>query len=91
MCKPEWCNDIPSGRAAEMTENDSMMIATFSMWLQYFSQYKPCSKVLLIFDGAPFHLDMNTERSANAPDVTLFCLPSNTTHNFQPTDMAIFK
>jgi hypothetical protein len=48
-------------------------------------------EVLLIFDGASSHLDANIANAANKYGITLYCLPSNTTHELQPMDRAVFK
>jgi hypothetical protein len=90
-CNPEWRDDLPPGTAVEMTEIGSMTTETFIKRLEHFSKYKPPGKVLLIFDGATSHLDANTVIAAGAYDVTLFCFPSNTTHELQPMDKAVFK
>ncbi|KAJ8889368.1 hypothetical protein PR048_008867 [Dryococelus australis] len=45
----------------------------------------------LIFDGAFSHLDANIVHTADANDITLFCLPSNTTHEIKPMDESVLK
>lgn len=45
----------------------------------------------LIFDGAKLHLDVSIVDAAEKHDISLFCLPSNTTHELQPMDKAVFK
>jgi hypothetical protein len=73
-----------------MRENGSMT-AKFIKRLEHVSKYKPLGEVLLIFNRATSHLDANTVIAADAHDVSLFCLPSNTTHNLQPMDKNTFK
>ena len=46
---------------------------------------------LLIFDGVSSHLDANIAAAGDAHEVTLFCLPSNTTHELQPMDKSVFR
>ena len=46
---------------------------------------------LLIFDGASSHLDPDIVQEADAHDIKLFCLPSNTTHELQPMDRSVFR
>ncbi|KAJ4449477.1 hypothetical protein ANN_00876 [Periplaneta americana] len=46
--------------------------------------------VLLIFDGASSHLDTGVVDVADSCGITLFCLPSNTTHDLQPFDKSVF-
>ncbi|KAK9679761.1 DDE superfamily endonuclease [Popillia japonica] len=46
---------------------------------------------LLIFDGAKSHLDISIVEAADNFGIALFCLPSNTTHELQPLDKAVFK
>lgn len=42
-------------------------------------------------DGAKCHLDYSIVQAAEAVDTTLFCLPSNTTHELQPMDKSVFS
>lgn len=74
-----------------MMENGSMTTVTFMKWLQHISKYKPHGKILLIFDGATSYLDANIVKAADAHDVALLCLPSNTARELQPIDEAVFK
>ncbi|KAL3289623.1 hypothetical protein HHI36_023033, partial [Cryptolaemus montrouzieri] len=45
----------------------------------------------LVFDGASSHLDFTIAEKADNLGITLFCLPSNTTHELQPLDKAVFR
>ncbi|XP_063220554.1 uncharacterized protein LOC134529931 [Bacillus rossius redtenbacheri] len=74
-----------------MTPKGSMNVQTFVKWLSHFAEYKTPGRALLIFDGASSHLDPNIVHAANSYDITLFCLPSNTTHELQPMDKNLFK
>lgn len=89
--KPEWKDMLPPGSEALMTQKGSMTIATFCAWIEHFSKFKPNGKCLLIFDGAKCHLDYTILETATRYDVTLYCLPSNTTHELQPMDKAVFR
>lgn len=89
--KPEWCDNLPPGTLALMTPKASMTIDTFNTWIKHLAKYKLPGKCLLIFDGASCHLDTSIVDTAETHDITLFCLPSNTTHELQPMDKAVFK
>lgn len=64
---------------------------TFEMWLNHFVKFKSPGRCLLIFDGARSHLDAAIVDAAEAPDIMLLCLPSNTTHELQPLDKSVFR
>lgn len=89
--KHEWCDGLPPGTLTLMTKKGSMTVETFNEWLKHLAKYKLPRKCLLIFDGASCHLDTSIVETADAHDITLFCLPSNTTHELQPMDKAVFK
>lgn len=89
--KPEWRDSLPPGTLTLMTKKGSMTVETFNEWIKHFAKYKLPGKCLLIFDGASCHLDTSIVETADAHDITLFCLPSNTTHELQPMDKAVFK
>lgn len=82
---------LPPGSTVAMTEKGSMTRETFVQWLRHFSKFKPAGRVLLILDGASCHLDLAVVDTANQFDISLYCLPSNTTHEFQPLDKAVFR
>ena len=44
-----------------------------------------------IFDGAACHLDLSIVEVADSLDIALYCLPSNTTHELQPLDKAVYR
>lgn len=89
--KPEWTENLPPGAQVLMTAKASMTAQTFIKWLDHFAKYKTPGPVLLIFDGASSHLDANIVHAAEAHEITLYCLPSNTTHELQPLDKSVFK
>lgn len=89
--RPEWCENLPIGSQVFMTPKGSMNVQTFVKWIDHFAKFKSPGPVLLIFDGVSAHLDANIVHAAEAHDITLFCLPSNTTHELQPMDNSVFK
>lgn len=89
--KPEWKDDLPNGAAVEMTPKGSMNVDTFKKWLEHFAKDKLPGNCLLIFDGAKCHIDISIVETAEKHNITLFCLPSNTTHELQPMDKAVFR
>ncbi|GFN96838.1 tigger transposable element-derived protein 1-like [Plakobranchus ocellatus] len=74
-----------------MAEKGRMTNELFVKWLQHFSKFKPQGSILLIFDGAKCHLSIDLLEEADRHNITLFCLPSNTTHELQPLDIAVFR
>jgi len=82
---------LPPLSCFEMAEKGSMTHEIFVKWLQHFAEFKPSGKVLMIFDGAKCHLSPSIVDEADKHEITLFCLPSNTTHELQPLDVAVFR
>lgn len=89
--KQEWSDSMPAGTSVLMTEKGSMTQAAFSRWIEHFAKFKVQGQCLLIFDGAKCHLDYSILETAERFDITLYCLPSNTTHELQPMDKAVFR
>lgn len=89
--KPEWKDNLPHGSLALMTPKGSMNVETFVIWLEHLAKYKLEGKCLLIFDGASCHLDHSIVDVADKHNITLLCLPSNTTHELQPMDKSVFR
>lgn len=54
--------------------------------LHNFYLFKNPGSTLIIFDGANSHLDIFIFDAADLIGVTLFCLPSNISHELQPMD-----
>jgi hypothetical protein len=48
-------------------------------------------KCLLLLDGASCHFDVEIADTAASLDIVMLCLPSNTTHELQPFDKALFR
>lgn len=88
--KSEWMDGLPPGSIAAMTPKGSMTCEIFAQWLDHLAKYKSQGKCLLIFDGAKCHLDYKIVEAAENHQITLFCLPSQTTHELQPFDKSVF-
>ena len=88
--KPEWKDNLPAGSDCQMTSKGSMTTEAFCVWLDHFARFKPNGSCLLIFDGAQCHLDYTVVEKAEEHNITLFCLPANTTHELQPFDKSCY-
>lgn len=84
--KIEWTWNFPPGTTCLDTKGQHEC----RKWLEHFSQYKVPGPCVLIFDGAKCHLDYSIVEEAEKYEVTLYCLPSNTTHELQPMDKSVF-
>ena len=82
---------MPPGTEVMMTPKGSMTTEVFCTWLEHFAKFKTEGPTLLVFDGASSHLDAEIVTMADKHNVTLYCLPSNTTHELQPLDKDVFK
>lgn len=89
--KPEYADSLPPGSVVRMTLRGSMTTKAFVDWLDHFNRYRTKGPCLLIFDGASSHLDYEIAEKADQFGITLFCLPSNTTHELQPMDRSVFR
>ncbi|KAJ8945036.1 hypothetical protein NQ318_019031 [Aromia moschata] len=89
--KDTYSDNLPPGSIVEMSAKGSMTRELFIRWLQHFANFKPVGRVLLVIDGASCHLDVSIVQEAEKWDVSLYCLPSNTTHELQPLDKAVFR
>ncbi|KAJ8930788.1 hypothetical protein NQ314_016365 [Rhamnusium bicolor] len=89
--KPEWGDSMPPGTSLLMTEKVSMTHTSFSRWIEHFLKCKVPGPCLVIFDGAKCHLDYSILETAERFNITLYCLPSNTTHELQPMDKSVFR
>lgn len=89
--KPEWYYNLPPESKILMTKKGSMTVDAFIEWIDHFSRFKSPGPCLLVFDGASSHLDIRIVEAADRQGITLFCLPSNTTHELQPLDKAVFR
>ncbi|XP_072380869.1 uncharacterized protein [Diabrotica undecimpunctata] len=75
-----------------MTPKVSITHDVFVKLIEHFQQFRIGGKnTLLIFDGVKSHLGANIVKAAEKYDITMFCLPSNTTHELQPMDKSVFK
>lgn len=89
--KPEFCDNLPHGSLINMAPKGSITTQLFNDSLRHFAQYKSNGPTLIVFDGASSHLDFTIAETAESLGNTLFCLPSNTTHELQPLDKAVFR
>ncbi|KAJ8876966.1 hypothetical protein PR048_021418 [Dryococelus australis] len=90
-CKLEYVDKLPQGTKVFTTGKGSMTCSTFVKWLEHFSRYKPAEKILLIFDGATPYLDANIAATTDEHNITLLCLPSNSTHELQSMNKVLFR
>lgn len=89
--KPEFVDNLPPGSLVKMAPKGSMTSDLFVEFLNHLAKYKTGNEILLIFDGASSHLSYGIVEAADSLGITLYCLPSNTTHELQPLDKAVFK
>ncbi len=89
--KPSYGDDLPPLATVEMAPKRSMTNDVFIKWLHHLGKFKQAGPVLLIFDGAKCHLHPDIVDVADAYEIHLFCLPSNTTHELQPLDKSVYR
>lgn len=89
--KPELYDNLPPGSLVEKSTKGYMTNELFKTFLKHLARYKSAGKCLLIFDGAACHLDLSIVEVADSLDISLYCLPSNTTHELQPLDKAVYR
>ena len=66
-----------------------MTTALFVEFIEHLGAFKMPGKALLIFGGARSHLSPDIVDAADAHNIFLYCLASNTTHELQPMDKAV--
>ncbi|XP_022821491.1 uncharacterized protein LOC111352973 [Spodoptera litura] len=89
--KPEFQDNLPPGSLVKMTPKGSMTTETFIEFINHLNKYRTSGPCLLIFDGAKCHLDFTIVEEAEKCGITLYCLPSNTTHELQPMDKSVYR
>lgn len=89
--KPEFSDNLTLGSLVKMALKGSMTTVLFNDFLRHFAQYKSNGSTHLVFDGASSHLDLSIVETSESLGITLFCLPSNITHELQPLDKATFR
>lgn len=89
--KKKWADNLPSGSVIMMTDKGSMTQVVFVAWLKHFAKYKSPGTNVLVFDGAKCHLSYDIVDIAEQLNIVLYGLPSNTTHELQPLDKAVFR
>jgi len=69
-----------------------MTAPTFYMWLanHFIPHLSPAKPVVLLFDSANCHIDLETFELANKNQVYLYALLKNATHLNQPADVGVF-
>ena len=90
-CRENFGDSFPPLACFEMAEKGGMTHGIFLKWFYHFAKFKFPGKVLFIFDGAKCHLSPDIVNEADNHEVTLFCLSSNTIHELQPLDVAVFR
>ncbi|XP_026318758.1 uncharacterized protein LOC113229402 [Hyposmocoma kahamanoa] len=89
--KPQLHDNLPPGTLIEKSAKGYMTNDLFKEFLKHLARYKSAGKCLLIFDGAACHLDLSIVDVADSFDISLYCLPSNRTHELQPLDKAVYR
>lgn len=89
--KPELYDNLPQGSLVEKSAKGYMTNELFKIFLKHLSKYKSQGPCLLIFDGAACHLDLSIVDISDSLGINLYCLPSNTTHELQPLDKAVYR
>ncbi|CAB3233470.1 unnamed protein product [Arctia plantaginis] len=89
--KPELYDNLPQGSLVEKSAKGYMTNELFKIFLKHLSRYKSQGPCLLIFDGAACQLDLSIVDISDSLGINLYCLPSNTTHELQPLDKAVYR
>ena len=92
---PSWTVGGPQGTRYVVSSSGWMETAQFHEW--FLKMFLPAIEgllktgpVLLFVDGHNSHLAIDLLGLARANNVTIYCLPPNTTHILQPLDVAVF-
>ena len=91
-----WCYGGVEGAAYGVSDSGWMMDKNFESWFKdiFLPRSEEISAThhrLLIYDGHNSHLTYNTVKWAMDNNITILCLPPNTSHAFQPLDVAVFR
>lgn len=89
--KPELYDNLPPGSLVEKSAKGYMTNELFKVFLKHLSRYKSDGPCVLVFDGAACHLDLSIVDISDSLGIYLYCLPSNTTHELQPLDKAVYR
>lgn len=89
--KPELYDNLPPGSLVQKSAKGYMTNELFKEFLKHLAKFKTSGECLLIFDGAACHLDLSIVDLADSLGIYLYCLPSNTTHELQPLDKAVYR
>ena len=93
---PAWVENGFPGAAYGVSNSGWMCAINFEGWFRdIFVPYvkRACGgkKVLLTFDGHRSHVTYNTIIMAQENNITLLCLPANSSHATQPLDVGVFN
>ena len=86
----------PPGTAYGFSKNGWMEGPTFQNWfinhfIPYVKKVDEHNHHVLVLDGHNSHLTYKTFQAAKAANITICCLPPNTSHATQPLDVGVFK
>lgn len=79
------------GSLEEKSAEGYMTNELFKIFLKHLSRNKSQGTCLLIFDGTACHWDLSIVDISDSLGIHLYCLPSNTTHELQPLDKAVYR
>lgn len=88
-----WTKGGPPGATYGCSASGWMTDINFEAWFLkvFIPKIEPLEKpVLLTYDGHNSHLTYETVKTAVDKSVIILCLPPNTSHAFQPLDVAVF-
>lgn len=90
--KPEFCDNLPPGSIAAMSESGYINADLFLKWLKHFNSHRVPGKTVLIVDGHASHVkSLEVLDYAIENDIVMLCLPPHTTHFLQPLDRSFFR
>lgn len=82
----------PDTTVFAVSESEYMNSELFIEWFRVFLEHIPSKRpVLLLLDGHVSHSSIELLQLAKANNVILFCLPSHSTHLYQPLDTGVFR
>ena len=91
-----WMTDGLDNARYSFSDSGWMMDYNFEQWFE--NVFIPATQLrapgvqhVLVFDGHNSHISYKTTVLAEANNITLICLPPNTSHALQPFDVGVFK
>ena len=85
-----WAKDVPDTWLVSRTESSVIDTALFLDWVKQFCRGLAPGQHLLFLDGHVSHISVEAVEYAEAHRVTIFQLPSHSSHNLQPLDLCAF-